>query len=148
MGRSEVELRATPVPALGVVLADGRMLDQWQYVEECIWRTWILLSVLRRNHCGMGLEEGEEQGQTLRAQVMHHDENAPVLALSLSELLLDAESLLGRLWRADHIRKDIRRDHSKRAFAHHGGDDGGTCGFRRAKRKGFATLYRRITCVR
>jgi hypothetical protein len=97
MGRSEVKLRATPVPALGVVLANGRMLDQWQHVEECVWRTWILLSVLRRNHCGMGLEERRHKVRPLHACVVRRDENTPVLALSLSELLLDAESLLGRL---------------------------------------------------
>jgi hypothetical protein len=97
MERSEVELAAAPVAALGVVLRESAV--SWRFTKYGsfgIERTWILVSDLRRNHCGMGLPD--EDAQPALVGGTDRQGYAPVPALGLRELLLDAESLLGRLF--------------------------------------------------
>jgi len=56
--RSNVKLRASPVAALGVVLNDRRTSQYDIYIRTNQGgRTWILVSVFKRNHWGMGLDE-------------------------------------------------------------------------------------------
>src|ERR1700761_2705574 len=52
---SDVQLRAPPMTALGVILHHQKMLAPSIRRRSSCRRTWILVSVFRRNHWGMGL---------------------------------------------------------------------------------------------